>query len=151
MKLTINQITSGEEEVIIRCREVDEKVKMIAGIVQGSGQKIKAVFEDQTIYLLPEEILYLENVDGETYAYLTDKVAKVSKSLRELVLCYEDRGFFRCSKSMVLNIYKIIYLKSEPGSRIRATMENREQVMISRKYAKELRQVLKGGGSKNEE
>lgn len=150
MKLTMNRIADGEEEVIIRYREMNAQIITIAGIVQGTAQKIRADYEGQTILLIPEEILYLENVDGDTYAYLPDKVARIAQSLRELTLCYENRGFFRCSKSMVLNIYKIGYLKSEPGNRIRATMENGEQVMISRKYAKELRQILRGG-SENEE
>jgi len=52
---------------------------------------------------------------------------------------------------MVINIYRISHLQSKPGSRICATMENGEEVMISRKYAKGLRQVLKGGGSRDEE
>lgn len=52
---------------------------------------------------------------------------------------------------MILNLYKISFLKSEPGNRIRATMENGEQVMISRRYAKELRQILKGGSKEDEE
>ena len=150
MKLTLTQITEGEEEVIIRYRKMNQQVREIAGMVRGTQRKIRAVWEDQVIFLLPEEVYYFENVDGITYAYLADKVARVGESLRELVLSYEKRGFFRCSKSMVLNIRRIGYLKSEPGNRIRATMENGEQVMISRKYAKELRNILRGGGEEDE-
>jgi len=145
MKLTMNRIVQGEDEVIIRYREMNDRIKAIAGLVNGSGQRICGVMEDKTVLLLPEDIFYLESVDGTTWAYLADQVCSVQESLGELALCYEGRGFFRCAKSMVLNIYRISYLKSEPGNRIRATMENGEQVMISRKYAKRLRQVLKGG------
>lgn len=145
MKLTLCQITEGEEEVFVRYREMNEKIEAIASIAQGMEQKIPAVWEGRTLFLRPEMVYYLENVDGVTYAYLEDKVAKVPESLRTLEMYYTGRGFFRCSKSMILNIHKISYLKSEPYSRIRATMENGEQVIISRKYAKELRQILKGG------
>lgn len=151
MKLTMNRIPHGEDEVIIRYREINEQIEAIINIIQGTGQKICASAEGNTFLLLPENILYLESVDGITYAYLENKVCKVQMSLFELALCYKSRGFFRCSKSMVLNIYKIAFLKSEPGSRIRATMENGEQVMISRRYAKELRQILKGGAKEDEE
>lgn len=150
MKLTLERIADGDEEVLIRYYEMNEEIEVIAGIVRGTGLRIPAIWEGQTLLLLPELIYYMENVDGVTYAYLEDKVVRVSESLRTLELCYGKRGFFRCSKSMILNIYKIRYLKSEPYSRIRATMENGEQVMISRKYAKELRQILKGG-AKDEE
>lgn len=151
MKLLMNRITEGEEEVIIHYREMNEQIEAIIGIVEGLETRISAQWENKQILIKPEEVLYFESVDGVTYVYLTDKVAKLDKSLAELALRYEDRGFFRCSKSMVLNIYKIAYLKSEPGSRILATMENKEQVMISRKYAKLLRQILKGDRNDGED
>lgn len=150
MKLTMHRIAEGDEEVIVRYHEMNAQIEAIAAIAEGSIRRLQAFWEGHTLWILPENIYYLENVDGTTYAYLEDKVARVAESLRTLELCYGGRGFFRCSKSMILNIYKISYLKSEPCSRIRATMENGEQVMISRKYAKELRQILKGGAGDEE-
>ncbi|MDO4333339.1 MAG: LytTR family DNA-binding domain-containing protein [Eubacteriales bacterium] len=145
MKLTMNKIRQGEDEVIIQYREMNEQIRSLARIVRGMEQRISAFAEGKQFLLTPEEILYLESVDGVTFAYLADRVCRVSAGLGELAVYYEGRGFFRCSKSMALNIYKIHYLKSEPGNRIRATMENGEQVMISRRYAKQLRRILKGG------
>ena len=151
MKLTMNRITQGEDEVIIKYHEINEQIEAIAGLVQGESQKISAYADGQTFLLLPEDILYLESVDGATFAYLEKQVYRVQMSLLTAAACYDSRGFFRCSKSMVINIYRISHLQSKPGSRICATMENSEEVMISRKYAKGLRQVLKGGGSRDEE
>lgn len=145
MKLTMKQIAEGEDEVIIRYRQMNDEVESIASIVQSSGKRIEAYEDGRQLFLLPEQIYYFESVDGATYAYLKDMVCKVNDSLERLAVRYEDRGMFRCSKSMVINIYKISYLKSQPGNRICATMENGEQVIISRRYARILRQILKGG------
>ena len=150
MKLILSRISEGEEDVIIRYREMNEKIGTIISFLQGTGQKISAEFEGQTALLEPEKIFYLESVDGNVFAYLEDKVCRVSASLEKISLCFEERGLFRCAKSMVINIYKIRYLRSEPGNRIRATMDNGEQVMISRKYAKRLRRILKGGTDRDE-
>lgn len=150
MKLSMEKIDRGEDEVIIRYREKNERIEAIAAMVQGTEPKLWGTAEGAQFLLKPEEILYLESVDGNTFAYLEKRVCRVLMSLGELAACFAGRGFFRCSKSMVLNIYKIRYLKSEPGSRIRATMENGEEVMISRKYAKRLRQILKGGAEDEE-
>lgn len=147
MKLTLYQIPEGEDEVIIRYKEMTPEIRAVAEIVRGYEPKIPSAWEGHTVYVEPQEIYYLENVEGVTYAYLQDKVVKVASSLKALEMQFEDRGFFRCAKAMILNIYKIAYLKSEPGNRIRATMENGEQVIISRKYAKELRNILKGGSA----
>lgn len=144
MKLTMKQIAEGEDEVIIRYRQMNDEVESIASIVQSSGKRIEAYEDGRQLFLLPEQIYYFESVDGATYAYLKDMVCKVNDSLERLAVRYEDRGMFRCSKSMVINIYKISYLKSQPGNRICATMENGEQVIISRRYARILRQILKG-------
>lgn len=146
MKLTLARIDGGEEEVIVRYRRMNGRIEAIMELVKGTQPKITAVWEGQTLFLDPSSVYYLETVDGTTYAYLKDKVVRIAESLRVLEIAYADWGFFRCSKSMVLNIYKISYLKSEPGNRIRATMENGEQVIISRKYGRGLRMVLKGGG-----
>lgn len=144
MKLTMQQISKGEDEVIVRYQELNETVEAIANIVQKKERRIIAISEGKTVLLLPEKVFYLESVDGAAFAYLKNQVYRVSEGLGKLAKDYEGYGFFRCSKSMVINIYKIDYLKSESGNRIRATMENGEQVMISRAYAKQLRQILKG-------
>ncbi len=145
MKLTMKRITEGEDEVIIRYQQMNEEIEAVASMVQTAGRRIDGYADGRHFLLMPEQIFYFESVDGTTYAYLKDMVCKVNDSLERLAIHYEDRGMFRCSKSMVLNIYKISYLKSEPGNRICATMENGEQVMISRRYARILRQILKGG------
>lgn len=145
MKLTMNKILQGQEEVIIRYREMTPRIEAIANLVQGTELRLSGFWQGEQILISPEQILYLESVDGVSWIYLTDKICRVSGTLGEYAARYGDRGFFRCSKSMVINIYRIERLKSEPGNRIRAVMENGEQVIISRKYAGHLRQILKGG------
>lgn len=171
MKVRLEQIDGGEEEIIIRYRNRDSRsegifravLEAVRGgeddqrtgyenhqIPDGTEEKqmpgrITAFWEGHTIYVVPGEVYYLESVDGVTYAYLQDKVVRIPERLKTLEMLYGKKGFFRCSKAMILNIHRISYLKSEPGSRIRATLENGEQVIISRKYGKELRRILKGG------
>lgn len=151
MKLTMNKISQGDDEVIIRYREMNRQIEMIAALAEGKTSKISARYNDEMILLSPEAILYLESVDGVTWAYLSDKVCRIYESLEKAVLAWGERGFFRCSKSMVINIYRISTLKSESGNRILALMENGEKVMISRRYARELRRILKGGAENEEE
>ena len=67
----------------------------------------------------------------------------MAHTLTFLEALYAQEGFFRCSKSMMLNIYRIERLKSMPGKRIDATMDNGEHIVISRRYAGELRNRLR--------
>jgi len=54
-----------------------------------------------------------------------------------------SEGFFRCNKSFVVNINHIVSVKSEMGNRIDALMDNEEHVIISRRYAKTFREMLR--------
>ena len=145
MKLTMNRITEGCDEVIIRYREMTPQLEAIVSIVQGTEQKLSGTVEKEKVLVSPEEILYLESVDGVTWAYLPDKLCRLGQSLGEFAALYAGRGFFRCSKSMVLNIRRIERLKSEPAGKILATLSNGEEILISRKYAKQLRNILRNG------
>ena len=88
MKLTMNRITQGEDEVIIKYHEMNEQIEAMAGLVQGESQKISAYADGQTFLLLPEDILYLESVDGATFAYLEKQVYRVQMSLLTAAACY---------------------------------------------------------------
>ena len=84
MKLTMNRIRQGSEEVIIRYREMTPQIEAIAGMVQGTGQKLSGIWQEERILISPEEVFYLESVDGASFVYLKDKVCRVSGGVGEL-------------------------------------------------------------------
>ena len=144
MKLTLQQITKGQEEVIVRYFERNEEIDNLIRRIEQRNDKILVVKEDKKILIKPSDVLYLESVDNAVYLYTEGEVGKTSLTLATAESMYTEEGFFRCSKSMVINIYHISYLKSIPGNRVDVTMDNGEHVIISRRYVKTLRSILKG-------
>lgn len=144
MKLTLQQITKGQEEVIVRYYERNEEVESLIRRIEQKNDKLLVVVEDKKILVAPEDVLYLESVDNIVYVYTKKIVGKTGMTLSLSESLYENEGFFRCSKSMVINIYHIEYLKSIEGNRVDVTMDNGEHVVISRRYVKALRSILKG-------
>ncbi len=144
MKLTLQQITKGQEEVIVRYFERNEEIDSLIRRIEQKNDKILVVKEDKKILIKPSDVLYLESVDNAVYLYTEGEVGKTSLTLATAESMYTEEGFFRCSKSMVINIYHISYLKSIPGNRVDVTMDNGEHVIISRRYVKTLRSILKG-------
>lgn len=144
MKLTLEQITEGIEEIIIRYRERTESLDNLIRSIEQRGEKILAVNESGKILLTPSDVLYLESVDNTVFVYTDNEVGKTSLTLVVAEEAFASEGFFRCSKSMVINIYRISYLKSISGNRADVTMDNGEHVIISRRYVKALRSILKG-------
>lgn len=148
MKVMMEQLTDGEEEIVIRYREMNERIEALCRFIRGQESKLmgRGVDGGGQLYLFsPDEVFYFESVDNAVYAYLSDAVYRIQESLSEITARCEGNGFLRCSRTMTIHIDKIEWLKSESGSRIRAFLSNGETVMISRKYAKELRAVLKRG------
>lgn len=67
---------------------------------------------------------------------------EINQRLYELENILSDKDFARISKSQIVNINKIQSLKPELNRTILATMCNNEQLSISRKYVKTIRDIL---------
>lgn len=146
MKYRIEKIPEGEDEVILRYCRMTPEVERIWNFLQ-TGQARLMGWKDKTHVVLDvNKILYIESVDGRTYAYTDDDVFAMDDTLNKLGQLLRGINFFRCSKSMIINIDKVQSLKSLSSNRIDAVMCNGEHIMISRTYASDFRKRLKGGG-----
>lgn len=142
MKIKIEYIKEGENEIIIRCDEINNEVLEIMTLLNMQNRKISG-HKDGNVYLLePSQVYYCESVDNIVYAYTKDNVYKISNTLSELEMIFKDLSFFRCSKAMIINLNTVASFKSEMGNRIDTTLKNGEHIIISRHYAKLLREEL---------
>lgn len=144
MKITINQITNGEDEVIINYHELSCEVTSILNFLETKNNKLLGKLNGKDYLISPSTVLYIESIDANTFIYTKKNVYQCSYTLANIQMCFSNLGYFRCSKSMIINIYHVSSLKSKTGNRIDAKMENGEHVIISRRYAKEFRKILKG-------
>ena len=144
MKIDIRQITEGEESISILYKEPNPMVGKIIGILRGEGSRIWGRTDAGNICVGLDDILYLESVDDRVFAYTVDKVMRIEGSLNSFMIENDDDIFFRCSKSIVINVNRVTSLKSLSSNRIDATMEGGEHIIISRRYASEFRRFLKG-------
>lgn len=149
MKLTIQKTTEiREEEIIIRYHKMTPELANILNFLSIKNTRLTGINEyDQKILFTPHEVFYFESVDGVLYAYLKNEVYRIKEKLEDIISQYKPFGVIRCSRTMAVNLYLIERLKSEPGGRILATLQNGEQIIISRKYAGLLRNELRNGRS----
>ena len=144
MKLKLEKIEQGEDEVVIRYHRRDKKIERIINFVKGEECKLFGIYNGSKVILDKHEILYIESVDGKTFAYTKEAVYQMDYTLLQLTKMLQDINFFRCSKSMILNIDKVASLKSMPSNRIDAAMCNGEHIIISRTYTVAFRKRLRG-------
>jgi len=144
MNIDIKQINEGEDSVVIRYRELTPQINRILNAVNGDDNRLKGKTDEGEVFVSPDEILYLESVDDKVFVYTGDKIVRIDGSLNSFLSENSDETFFRCSKSMIINVGKVTALKSLSSNRIDATMESGEHIIISRRFASEFRRLLKG-------
>ena len=148
LKTDIRQIDTGEDELILRYRELTPDIKRIIELAGGGSSRLVGKKDGNMIVIDKDDIYYIESVDDKTFAYTCDDVIRLDNSLQGVMGILDDIRFFRCSKSMIINIDRVRVLKSLSSNRIDAALENGEHIIISRTYATDFRKLLRGGSSR---
>lgn len=144
MRYRIEQIEQGDDELILRYQKLNQEVEYIINFMSFPEWKLVGFKDGLQIVIDIKQILYIESVDRKTFVYLADDIVRVEYTLTQLERMLNFVRFFRCSKSMIINIDKVMVLDSLTSNRIDAIMCNGEHIIISRTYASDFRRRLKG-------
>lgn len=143
MKIIIEDIgPDEEEEIILRCREVDEAVLRLINGLKLKKEKLAARQGEKILQVDPEDIYYFEAVDNKVFLYLETSVYETRLKLYELERRFEGTDFFRVSKSVILNLAKVKNFYPDFNGRFEALMKNGERIAISRQYVPLLKAKL---------
>jgi len=138
----INNQTTESVNVEIHCKDITDEVKRLKRHIDNFSTGISGTEDGNTYIVSPNDIFYIESVDKKTFIYTEDKVLSTDKRLYELEEILDNRDYFRCSKSVIINLNKVVKLKPEITRNILATLSNDEVVVISRRYATELKKLI---------
>ena len=85
MKITIQDCPAGEEdEIIIRCKQIDEQLLKMIYSLKAGRDKIMVSKAEKIFRISPSEIYYFEAVDNRVYAYAQKEVYETKSKLYEL-------------------------------------------------------------------
>lgn len=133
MKITIEEIQELKEtEITIKCNEISNEILQFISEYKVIDTKLWGVIDKQSYLLNPVDIYYIESIDNKVFAYTKNKVYEINQKLYVLENILPNKYFFRASKSMIINISKIVSIKSLFNSKIQANLDNDENVIISR-------------------
>ena len=136
-----------DTEVVIRANKLDSDVERLVAMMRMVNMQIGVRKNDETYLLDVEKILYIEAVERKTFVYTSDETYESDLKLYEIEQELLERDFFRISKQSIvnirmMNIRMIKSLKSDINRKIRITLRNDEQIVVSRMYSDELRRKL---------
>jgi DNA-binding LytR/AlgR family response regulator len=143
MKVSIEEINKEqEEEVIIRCYEVNEDILKIIHRIKNNESVLIGYAGDSIHRIKFNCVYYIETVDNKVFIYCKDKVFESKQKLYELEELCQGKKFLRTSKSIIINVMKITSLKPSLSGRFEACLDNGETVVISRQYVSVLKKML---------
>lgn len=142
MKIRVEHGDYDENEVVLRCRELDDEMLELLALLRERAAKLAAHRDGETHMLPPQEIFYAEAVDGKTFLYTLSMVLETHHSLAWLEDAYASAGLLRIGKSQLVNLYRVESLRSLPNSRIEVSLQNKEKLIVSRHYVQELKEKL---------
>ena len=131
-----------DTEVTIRANKLDSDVERLVAMMRMVNMQIGVRKNDETYLLDVEKIMYIEAVERKTFVYTADETYESDLKLYEIEQELLERDFFRISKQAIVNIRMIKSLRSDINRKIRITLKNDEQIIVSRMYSDELRRKL---------
>ena len=131
-----------DTKVLIQANKLDSEVEKLVAMMRIVNMQIGVRKNDETYLLDVEKILYIEAVERKTFVYTADETYESDLKLYEIEQELLERDFFRISKQSIVNIRMIKSLKSDINRKIRITLKNDEQIVVSRLYSDELRRKL---------
>lgn len=143
MKIMIHVDESTKEtEIAISCSQLTPEIEKIISMLRVLEMKLTGILNGEIYLIDAKHVLYLETVDKKTFIYTTDTVYESGLKLYELEMQLQDAGFVRIGKSCIVHVKQILSLKAELNRRIRLTLSNGEQIVVSRQYADALKHRL---------
>ncbi len=143
MQIHIKVDSQVEETTIqVNCNRLTPEIEKLLATLRMLDKQLLVKRDEETHILDVGKIIYMEAIDRKTFVYTISDIYESPLRLYELEEQLEDYGFYRVSKSCILQLRNIQSLKADFDRRIRVTMENGEQLMVSRQYADELKKKL---------
>lgn len=137
MKINVIHDSSYEEtEVIIKCAYVDDTLQKIINLLEAENFRLKGRLEDKTFVIPIKDVYYIESVDERTFIYCKSKVYETEQKLYQLEENMPKSDFVRISKSCILNIRKLNYVKPLLNGKMEANLTNGEVQIVNRHYLK---------------
>lgn len=143
MKITIDiDDKYSDIAVEVKAPRLTQDIEKIISLMRMINMQIAVKQEDEIILLDTDKILYIEAVERNTFVYTKDAFYESDLKLYQVEQELLEQNFIRISKQCILNLRKIKSLKADINRKIRVTLVNDEQIIVSRMYAEELRKRL---------
>ncbi len=134
---------AGKINIVFDEEMIDTVNKMLDLIVAGEDFYLHGYNQNGQRRVMAKNVFYIESISEEVYFVIPNDKLLVRHKLYELEEELKNHNFIRISKSHLVNIRKILYIKPMINSKIKIELVNGEFLEVNRTYIKEFKQSLK--------
>lgn len=143
MKIEID-INEAYPELAVRINApvMTQDVEKLISLMRMLNMQLAVKKDGETYLLDTDRILYIEAVERNTFVYTAEASYESDLKLYEIEQQLLAQNFIRVSKQSIVNMRKIKSLRADINRKIRVTLVNGEQLIVSRTYADEFKRSL---------
>ncbi|MCL2373602.1 MAG: LytTR family transcriptional regulator DNA-binding domain-containing protein [Defluviitaleaceae bacterium] len=141
MKIEIIEGHSSTE-VIIKCQQATEDIRKIESLLHGFAKKVSCSKGGVTYLVDIADVMYFESVDKQSFLYTKEDVYELPLRLYQIEEILAEAWFIRSAKAQIINLRMVEALCPDFGGRLEVTMQGGEKLIVSRQYAKLLKERL---------
>lgn len=145
MKMRIEiDINEAYPELAVRINApvMTQDVEKLISLMRMLNMQLAVKKDGETYLLDTDRILYIEAVERNTFVYTAEASYESDLKLYEIEQQLLAQNFIRVSKQSIVNMRKIKSLRADINRKIRVTLVNGEQLIVSRTYADEFKRGL---------
>lgn len=143
MKISINIDPSLKDtEIVVNCAALTPETESVIAALRIMDSQMTVIKDDESYIIDIAKIVYIESVDRRTFVYTESECYETKLKLYETEERLCGSGFLRISRSCLVHLRYIRSIKAEFDRKLRLTLENGEQMIVSRQYADELKKRL---------
>lgn len=143
MQVNVEVWEDADDTVVtIKCKKRDAFVERLISACQMVNRRIMVTCGGAVKAVELADILYIESVDRKCFVYTKKEVYESQCRLYELEQQLAQYQFVRINKSGIVNLNNIESIKTYINRRLFLTLSNGEQLIASRQYASEIKELL---------
>jgi len=143
MKITIIEDPHiSETEISIVCAGMTDELNELVANLAAAELTFTGKKEKEFFFIPAKDIYYFESVDGAVFMYTANDTYESTMKLYQVEERLRHTRFSRISKTVIVNLDKMVSIKRAEGARLVATLVNKEQLVVSRQYVSQIKKTL---------
>lgn len=134
--------TKRDIEILISYSKESIVIERIISFINSIGSQVECYFEGGMKLVNASDIYYIEVIDRKTIAFCENESYQIRNRLYQVLDRLRSCGFIQINKYCILNINKLVRIKTLYNSHIEAILSNGKYLNVTRNYLADIKRLL---------